>query len=102
MLRGPARGLSIRTDEEATMAKGHLDYKYREFVRISQSFSLGNATLCYSTSRRPWNISSCPGKGDFFPEVVRNQAVPLERDLPTGQHHDVVLIFVLAAGCQLC
>ena len=40
----------LRTDEEATMAKGHLDYKYREFVRTSQSFSLGNATLCYSSS----------------------------------------------------
>lgn len=31
--RGAARGLSVRTYEEASMARGHLDYKHPEFVK---------------------------------------------------------------------
>ena len=29
LLRGPAGGSSLRTDELATMARGHVDYKYK-------------------------------------------------------------------------
>lgn len=45
LLRGPAGGLSERTDEEATLAREHLDSKCGASVRTSQSFDLVNDTL---------------------------------------------------------
>lgn len=43
LLRCPAGGLSIRTHGEAAVARGHLDCKYPECVRISENFGLGKA-----------------------------------------------------------
>lgn len=49
LMMGTAGGLSIRTCGEATMARGHLAFKYQELVRLYwRVFNLCKVTLCSS------------------------------------------------------
>lgn len=65
----PLRGLLIRTCEEANMTRGHLYYKYWEFVKTIREFWFGQgySLLTWNPSEDPWDTCLCLAE-------VRNQA----------------------------
>lgn len=77
LLRDPTGGLSIRTYERATMAKGHLDYKYWKFGKIIQEFQSEQVTLCWPKqfSKDLETFAPAVAKVTLWSAVVLNHAM---------------------------
>lgn len=68
----PGGGLWIRTCGEASMARGHLDCKYWEFMRNIQSWVWAKAVLCWSSSGIILRVLLLPRPSGSWWAVVLN------------------------------
>lgn len=87
LLRDPVGGLSRRTCGEATRTRGHLDYKYREFVdylRVSVWEKLLFTNL--KTLRKTLRDLASAWPRPFWLTVAKSHEAPCERDHPAHQH----------------
>lgn len=84
---GSTGGLAIRTRGAATVAKGHLDYKYREFVMTFQELRSGQATLCWpkQLSKDLETLAPVMAKATQWAAVLNPATVPgvITREQPS-------------------
>lgn len=113
LLRGTTEGLSVRAYEEASMARGHLDYKCSEFTRTIWKCSVCARWLFAADLiilGRPQGISSCLSKGLPFtscgescvgaPRRSSRHAKPAP-SLPSNVLQQQWTLFLPATGHQL-
>lgn len=105
LLGDSAEDTSIRTRGQATVARGHLDYKYWRFVRTVWAFEFGwdTSLLAWKLSRDAWDVGCCRGVRATLCKRGASRGPPREADLPADTSILVLqqqgtFTFALAAG----